>query len=85
LGAFPTDHGDADEHFKRLDRFAPFAAVFNVSGQPAISLPAGLDIDGLPLGVQLGGPRGSEELLLRLAAQIEQSAPWPRAAPMAET
>ena len=85
LGAFPTDHGDADEHFKRLGRFAPFAAVFNVSGQPAISLPAGFDIDGLPLGVQLGGPRGSEELLLRLAAQIEQSAPWPRAAPMAET
>ena len=85
LGAFPTNHGDPHAHFKRLACFAPFAAVFNVSGQPAISLPAGLDLDGLPLAVQMGGPRGSEELLLRLAEQIEQFAPWPRLAPMAET
>ena len=77
LGAFPTDHGDLDAHYRRLGAFAPFSALFNVTGQPAISVPAGLSPEGLPLGVQLAGPDGAEDLLLRLARQIELAAPWP--------
>ena len=57
-------------------RFTPFTAVFNVTGQPAISIPAGIGSDGLPLSVQLVGRPGAEDLLYSLAGQIEQAAPW---------
>jgi amidase len=46
-----------------------------------VVIPVGLRPDGLPLGVQLVGPPGSERLLLAVAGQIEQAAPWPRHAP----
>ncbi len=52
-------------------RVVPFTPAWNVTGQPAISLPAGLSADGLPLAVQLVGKPDSEELLLALAAQFE--------------
>lgn len=64
-------------------RYAPFAAPWNIAGWPAMSVPAGLDSDGRPLGVQLVGRPGSEATLLALAAQIEQLQPWPRVAPEA--
>jgi amidase len=62
-------------------RYAPFAAPWNMTGWPAISVPAGLDADGRPLGVQLVGRPGSEATLLALAAQIERLQPWLRVAP----
>jgi amidase len=57
-------------------RFTPYTPVFNVTGQPAVSLPAGIGSDGLPLSVQLVGRPGAEDLLYALAAQIEAAAPW---------
>ncbi|HWE09306.1 MAG TPA: amidase family protein [Solirubrobacteraceae bacterium] len=57
-------------------RFTPFTAPFNVTGQPAVSLPAGVGADGLPLSVQLVGRSGGEDVLYSLAAQIETAAPW---------
>ena len=57
-------------------RFTPYTPVFNLTGQPAISLPAGVGSDGLPLSVQLVGRPGAEDLLYSLAAQIEAAAPW---------
>jgi amidase len=57
-------------------RFTPFTAVFNVTGQPAVSVPAGIGSDGLPLSVQLVGRPGAEDLLYSLAGQLEQAAPW---------
>jgi amidase len=62
-------------------RLAPFAAPWNLAGLPALSVPAGLDADGLPLAVQLVGPAGSEATLIGLAAQLERLHPWPRLAP----
>ena len=53
-----------------------FTALFNVTGQPAISLPLHWTDDGLPVGVQLVAPFGREDLLIRIAAQIESAAPW---------
>jgi amidase len=63
-------------------RYAPFAAPWNVLGWPAVSVPAGLSPDGLPLGVQLVGRPGSEATLLGLAAELERARPWPRTAPI---
>ncbi len=50
--------------------------AFNVSGQPGISLPAGFDQNGIPIGVQLVGRPADEATILALAAQLEQAQPW---------
>ena len=54
-----------------------YAALWNVAGNPAASVPCGLAPDGLPVGVQLVGPTDGEEVLLSLSAQLEQARPWP--------
>jgi Asp-tRNA(Asn)/Glu-tRNA(Gln) amidotransferase A subunit family amidase len=53
-----------------------FTWPFNLTGQPAISIPCGWTDDGLPLGLQLAGRRGADGLVLRVAAAIEKEAPW---------
>lgn len=59
----------------------PFTAIFNVTGQPAMSVPLGLSPRGLPWGAQFAADMGQESLLFSLAAQIEHERPWPRLAP----
>src|SRR3954452_44119 len=54
----------------------PYYGIFNATGHPACSVPAGFDRDGLPLAVQLAGRPHDEATLLSLAAQIEQARPW---------
>jgi amidase len=65
---------------RALFAYGPFTAPFNVSGQPAISLPLGRSRAGLPIGVQLVAPYGREDRLLGLAAQLERTDPWGRCA-----
>ncbi|MFJ4396855.1 amidase [Pseudomonas sp. NPDC089396] len=55
---------------------AGFTVLANVSGQPAISLPLGMSDDGLPIGMMFTARLGGEDLLIRLAAQLEQDRPW---------
>jgi len=62
-------------------RVVPFTPAWNVTGQPAISVPAGRTADGLPLAVQLVGPPNSEVLLLALAAQLERATAFSGARP----
>ena len=62
-------------------RVAALFGAWNVAGWPAMNLPAGLDDEGMPLGVQLVARPGSEKTLLELAARLEQARPWPRVAP----
>ncbi len=53
-----------------------FTWPFNLTGQPAVSIPCGWTKDGLPLGLQLAGRLGADGLVLRVAATIENQAPW---------
>jgi len=61
--------------------FVGFTGAFNVTGQPAISIPATWNGDGLPIGVQLVADRSAEELLLRVASQLESAHPWSHRTP----
>ncbi|HKD96163.1 MAG TPA: amidase family protein [Micromonosporaceae bacterium] len=62
-------------------RFAPYAAPWNVSGFPAITVPMGVRPDGLPVAIQLVAPPGAELRLLAVAGQLEAASPWLRHAP----
>ncbi len=62
--------------FDKAGRFTPFTPIWNLTGQPAVAIPAGLSEDGLPLSVQLVGRPGAEATLYSLAAQLEQAMPW---------
>jgi amidase len=62
-------------------RFTPFTPIFNMTGQPAVAIPAGVSTDGLPLAVQLVGRVGAEDTLYSLAGQIEAAAPWAQRRP----
>jgi amidase len=83
LGQRPVRIGELDacsanplDDFRRSGHFTPFTALFNVSGQPAISLPLYHGEDGLPLGVQVVGRPAREDVLLSLGAQLEAAQPW---------
>jgi amidase len=82
-GSFPTDHADTDLHLDRMTAFAPLAALANIGGFPAITLPYGADDDGLPLPVQLMAPFAHEPLLLALATELEAEGRWQHRFPVA--
>ena len=67
--------------FNVASRFTPWSAPFNLTGQPAVTLPAGFGSDGLPLSVQLVGRPEAEDMLYALAGQIEAARPWADATP----
>jgi amidase len=64
------------DNFERQKAFTPFTALFNVSGQPAVSLPLHWNEAGLPIGVMLAGRMGEEGTLISLSAQLEDARPW---------
>jgi aspartyl-tRNA(Asn)/glutamyl-tRNA(Gln) amidotransferase subunit A len=61
----------------------PFTMLANLCWNPAVSLPAGLSSEGLPIGLQVVGRRHADEVVLRLARVFEEARPWPRWAPAA--
>ena len=65
---------------KRIASFIPYTAQFNMTGQPAVSLPLHWTPGGLPVGVQLVAGYGREDMLVQVASQLEQAAPWAGAA-----
>jgi len=74
LGWFTGDGPEQEE--AHITSFMPYTAQFNMTGQPAISLPLHWTPGGLPVGVQLVAPYGREDMLIRVASQLEQAAPW---------
>jgi amidase len=70
------DEVEPAENFERQKRFTPFAAFYNVSGQPAVNVPLHWTAEGLPIGVMLAGRMGDEATLISLSAQLEQARPW---------
>jgi len=76
LGYFRPDPTDPMITGLRAAGFSCWTSPFNLTGQPAVSLPLHWTPDGLPVGVQLVAAYGSEDLLVRTAAQLEQAAPW---------
>jgi amidase len=81
LGAPPPELGwftaeGPEEEGNRIASFIPYTPQFNMTGQPAVSLPLHWTPGGLPVGVQLVAAYGREDLLVRIASQLEQAAPW---------
>jgi len=74
LGWFTAEGPEQEE--ARIASFMPYTAQFNMTGQPAISLPLHWTPGGLPVGVQLVAAYGREDLLVRVASQLEQAASW---------
>jgi amidase len=70
------DEVEPPENFERQKRFAPYAAVYNVTGQPSVNLPLYWTDAGLPIGVMLAGRMGDEATLICLSAQLEAAHPW---------
>ena len=81
LGAPPPELGwftaaGPEHEGRRIASFIPYTAQFNMTGQPAVSLPLHWTPEGLPVGVQLVAAYGREDLLIQVASQLEQAAPW---------
>ncbi|MBM3675964.1 MAG: amidase [Actinobacteria bacterium] len=76
LGELAPGAGDPFAQLMRLGELITFTLPFNATGQPAVSLPLHMSGDGLPIGVQLVARFGREDVLFRLASQLEQAAPW---------
>jgi amidase len=76
IGEIDACSSDPWEDFRRSGQFTPYTALFNVTGQPAISVPLYHGDDGLPTAIQLAGRPADEATLLSLAAQLEAAHPW---------
>ncbi len=75
VGEFQDPDAPLNE-FLSAGGFVPFTPPWNTTGQPALSVPLHWDEHGLPVGVQIVGRPGREDVLIRLAAQLEQAKPW---------
>jgi amidase len=76
LGELVPDPAQPLQGFLRSGELTPFLIPFNITGQPAVSLPLHWSADGLPVGVQLVARFGREDLLIRAAALLEFEMPW---------
>jgi len=70
------DDADPAADFEAQKRFTPFTSPYNISGQPAVSVPLHWTPDGLPVGVQLVGRPMGEVVVLAVAAALERERPW---------
>lgn len=77
LGTIIYREGDDLETYTgRFKQVAAFTHLFNMTGQPSMSVPLGMSQSGLPIGVMFTAALGEDALLLTLAAELERAAPW---------
>jgi amidase len=76
LGALVPTRENPHAAMERVMATIQFTPQFNVTGQPAVSLPLHWNGEGLPIGIQLVAPFGGEAMLLQIASQVEEARPW---------
>jgi amidase len=76
IGTFANDDAAPMSPMLRAAAYVPFTPAFNSSGQPAVNLPLHWSSSGLPIGVQLVAAYGREDVLVRVASQVEAAQPW---------
>jgi amidase/6-aminohexanoate-cyclic-dimer hydrolase len=76
LGVLSLSPESVAQYAKDVTEFGPYTAIYNVTGQPSMSVPLYWSADGLPVGVMFSGRFGDDATLLRLAAQLEKAQPW---------
>ncbi len=76
IGTFDAPKDDPMAPWAEVVQFAPYTAIFNATGQPAMSVPLFWNDEGLPIGSHFVAPFGDEATLFRLAAQLEEARPW---------
>jgi amidase len=81
IGEIDPRPGDPLAGMRRATQFVPFTPAFNTTGQPAINVPLHWNGDGLPIGVQLVAAYGREDILIRVASQLEAAHPWAQRTP----
>ena len=81
VGSMPNNPARPMTPLMTAGAWVSFTSQFNISGQPAISLPLHRNADGLPIGMQLVAAYGREDVLIRVASQLEQAAPWAHLTP----
>ena len=81
IGSMPNNPARPMTPLMTAGSWVAFTSQFNISGQPAISLPLHRTAEGLPVGMQLAAAYGREDVLIRVASQLEQAAPWAHLTP----
>ncbi len=81
IGSMPNNSARPMMPLVTAGAWVSFTSQFNISGQPAISLPLHRNADGLPIGMQLVAAYGREDVLIRVASQLEQAEPWAHLTP----
>jgi amidase/6-aminohexanoate-cyclic-dimer hydrolase len=76
LGVLSLSPENMQAFTKEITEFGPYTALYNVTGQPSMSVPLHWTPDGLPVGVMFSARFGDEATLFRLAAQLEKAKPW---------
>jgi amidase len=82
LGSFTINADDPQGWAKVTRACVVFTSIFNMTGQPAMSVPLWWNAENVPIGVQFAGRFGDEATLFRLAAQLEQTRPWSERTPL---
>lgn len=82
LGWLDMNAADMQDYARKFREYSGFTALYNGTGAPSMSVPLHQSQAGLPIGVMFSAEWGQDALLLQLARQLEQAAPWPRRAPL---